>query len=159
MGYIPQVILAGRRINDGMGRYVGREVTKELLKLGTANFTDGKPMISILGLTFKENVSDIRNTKVTDIISELQSFGFEVQVADPLAYPSEAKHEYGLDIIPIEKFKPSVAVVFAVAHEEFKKKGWALPVSLLQGGKGVVADLKGVLSREKKPEGITLWRM
>ena len=159
VGYIPQVILAGRRINDSMGRYVAREMTKELLKLGTANFQGKKPVISILGLTFKENVSDIRNTKVTDIISELESFGFEVQVADPLAYPEEAEHEYGLKIIPVEKFKPACGVVFAVSHEEFKKQGWALPLSLLQDGKGVVADLKGCLPREKTPAGVVLWRL
>jgi UDP-N-acetyl-D-glucosamine/UDP-N-acetyl-D-galactosamine dehydrogenase len=159
VGYIPQVILAGRRINDSMGRYVAREMTKELLKQGSANFQNGKPLISILGLTFKENVSDIRNTKVTDIISELRSFGFEVQVADPLAYPAEAMHEYDLEIIPVEKFKPSVGVVYAVAHDQFKKMGWELPISLLQGGKGVVADLKGVLPREKTPAGVTLWRL
>ena len=159
VGYIPQVILAGRRINDSMGRYVAREMTKELLNLGAADFQKGKPLISILGLTFKENVSDIRNTKVTDIISELRSFGFEVQVADPLAYPEEAKHEYGLDIIPIEKFKPACGVVFAVAHDQYRKRGWELPVSLLQNGKGVVADLKGVLPREQTPSGVSLWRL
>ncbi len=159
VGYIPQVILAGRRINDSMGRYVAREMTKELLKLGTANFQNEKPMISILGLTFKENVSDIRNTKVTDIIAELRSFGFEVQVADPLAYPEEAKHEYDLEIIPVEKFKPSVGVVFAVAHDEYKKQGWSLPLRLLQNGKGVVTDLKGCLPRDQKPEGVVLWRL
>jgi UDP-N-acetyl-D-galactosamine dehydrogenase len=159
VGYIPQVILAGRRINDSMGRYVAGEMIKEILKMGTANFKDSKPLISVLGLTFKENVSDIRNTKVTDIIAELQAFGFEVQVADPLAYPEEARHEYGLDIIPLEKFKPACGVVFAVSHDEYKKQGWDLPVRLLQGGKGVVADLKGVLPREKTPAGVSLWRL
>ena len=159
VGYIPQVILAGRRINDSMGRYVAREMTKELLRLGVANFQNGKPLISVLGLTFKENVSDIRNTKVTDIISELKSFGFEVQVADPMAYPEEARHEYGIDIMPVEKFKPSCGVVFAVAHDQYRKRGWELPMSLLQGRKGVVADLKGVLPREQTPAGVTLWRL
>ncbi len=159
VGYIPQVISAGRRINDSMGRFVAREMTKALLKHGNANFQNGKPMISVLGLTFKENVPDIRNTKVTDIISELQSFGFTVQVADPMAYPEEAKHEYGLDLIPVEKFVPSVGVVFAVAHDQFKQQGWDLVLRLLQGGKGVVADLKGVLPREKTPAGVSLWRL
>jgi len=82
-----------------------------------------------------------------------------VQVADPLAYPEEAKHEYGLDIIPIEKFKPACGVVFAVAHDQYRKRGWELPVSLLQNGKGVVADLKGVLPREQTPSGVSLWRL
>jgi UDP-N-acetyl-D-galactosamine dehydrogenase len=159
VGYIPQVILAGRRINDSMGRFVAREMTKELLKLGGITFDGEKPVITILGLTFKENVSDIRNTKVVDIRSELQTFGFEVQVTDPQAYPEEAKHEYGLSIIPVEKLKPSVGVVLAVAHDEFKREGWELPRRLLKGGKGVVADIKNLLPREKAPQGIVLWRL
>ncbi|MDQ3000126.1 MAG: nucleotide sugar dehydrogenase [Fibrobacterota bacterium] len=159
LGYIPQVILAGRRINDSMGRYVARELTKELLKQGGVDFSGEKPMITILGLTFKENVSDIRNTKVVDIVSELKTFGFDVQVTDPLAYPEEAMHEYGLEIVPIEKLKPAVGVVLAVAHDPFKKDGWELPMRLLRGGKGVVADLKNLLPREKTPSGIVLWRL
>ncbi len=159
VGYIPQVILAGRRINDGMGRFVAREMTKLMLSQGAANFQNGRPMVSVLGLTFKENVSDIRNTRVTDIIGELRAFGFDVQVADPMAYPEEAKHEYDIDLVPLEKFKPAVGVVFAVSHEQYVKLGWELPVSLLQGGKGVVADLKGVLPRAKTPAGVALWRL
>ncbi|HKP96447.1 MAG TPA: nucleotide sugar dehydrogenase [Fibrobacteria bacterium] len=159
VGYIPQVILAGRRINDSMGRFVAREMTKELLKLGGVSFEGVKPVITILGLTFKENVSDIRNTKVVDIIGELETFGFEVQVTDPQAYPEEAKHEYGLDIVPLEKLKPAVGVVLAVAHEQFKREGWDLPKRLLKGGKGVVADIKNLLPREKTPSGIVLWRL
>jgi UDP-N-acetyl-D-galactosamine dehydrogenase len=159
VGYIPQVILAGRRINDSMGRFVARELTKEILSTGTADFSGAKPVITVLGLTFKENVSDIRNTKVVDIMSELRSFGFEVQVTDPMAYPEEAKHEYGEEPIPLEKLKPAVGVVLAVAHDQFKKEGWALPQRLLKGGKGVVADIKNLLPRDKVPAGITLWRL
>ncbi|MBW8886664.1 MAG: nucleotide sugar dehydrogenase [Fibrobacteres bacterium] len=159
VGYIPQVILAGRRINDSMGRFIAREMTKELLKLGNVSFDGNRPVITVLGLTFKENVSDIRNTKVVDIIAELRSFGFEVQVTDPMAYPEEAKHEYGEDPIPLDKLKPAVAVVLAVAHDQFKKEGWALPQRLLRGGKGVVADIKNLLPRDKIPAGITLWRL
>src|SRR4051812_336256 len=159
VGYIPQVILAGRRINDSMGRFVAREMTKEILKLGGVNFDGARPVITILGLTFKENVSDIRNTKVVDIISELETFGFEVQMTDPQAYPEEAKHEYGLTIIPIEKLKPAVGVVLAVAHDPFKREGWELPKRLLKGGKGVVADIKNLLPRDKIPAGIVLWRL
>jgi UDP-N-acetyl-D-galactosamine dehydrogenase len=159
VGYIPQVILAGRRINDSMGRFVAREMTKEILKTGIADFSGAKPVITILGLTFKENVSDIRNTKVVDIMSELRTFGFEVQVTDPLAYPDEAKHEYGEEVVPLEKLKPAVGVVMAVAHDQFKKEGWALPQRLLKGGKGVVADIKNLLPRDKVPAGISLWRL
>jgi len=159
VGYIPQVILAGRRINDSMGRFVAREMTKELLKTGLVNFQGAKPVVTILGLTFKENVSDIRNTRVVDIVSEFETFGFEVQVTDPMAYPEEAKHEYGLEIVPPAKLKPAVGVVLAVAHEPFRKEGWALPLRLLEGGKGVVADLKNVLPRENTPPSVVLWRL
>jgi UDP-N-acetyl-D-galactosamine dehydrogenase len=159
VGYIPQVILAGRRINDSMGRFVAREMTKELLKLGDVAFSGGKPVITVLGLTFKENVSDIRNTKVVDIVSELETFGFEVQVTDPQAYPEEARHEYGIALVPIEKLRPSAGVVMAVAHEQFQREGWELPKRLLKGGKGVVADIKNLLPREKTPAGIVLWRL
>jgi UDP-N-acetyl-D-galactosamine dehydrogenase len=159
LGYIPQVILAGRRINDSMGKFVARELIKETLKLGGINFAAEKPVITVLGLTFKENVSDIRNTKVVDIVAELKTYGFEVQVTDPQAYPEEAEHEYGIGILPLEKLKPAVGVVLAVAHDQFKKEGWALPQRLLKGGKGVVADIKNLLPRSETPAGITLWRL
>ena len=159
LGYIPQVILAGRRINDSMGKFVARELIKEVLKLGGIDFTNEKPVITVLGLTFKENVSDIRNTKVVDIVAELQTYGFEVQVTDPLAYPEEAVHEYGITIVPLENLKPAVGVVMAVAHDPFKKEGWALVQRLLKGGKGVVSDIKNLLPRDKVPAGVTLWRL
>jgi UDP-N-acetyl-D-galactosamine dehydrogenase len=159
VGYIPQVILAGRRINDSMGRFVARELTKELLRKGGVNFDGTRPPITILGLTFKENVPDIRNTKVVDIVSELRTFGFEVQVADPMAYPDEAKHEYDLDLVPLDRLKPACGVVLAVAHEQFKKGGWELVKGLLAGGRGVVADLKNVLPREQTPPSVNLWRL
>jgi UDP-N-acetyl-D-galactosamine dehydrogenase len=142
-----------------MGRFVARELTKELLKKGGVNFDGAKPPITILGLTFKENVSDIRNTKVVDIISELKSFGFEVQVADPMAYPDEAHHEYGIDIVPLDKLKPACGVVLAVSHDQYKKGGWELVRGLLAGGRGVVADLKNVLPREATPPSVALWRL
>ena len=159
VGYIPQVILAGRRINDSMGRFVAREMTKELLKKGGVNFDGAKPRVTILGLTFKENVPDIRNTKVVDIVSELRTFGFEVQVADPMAYPDEAKHEYDLDIVPLDKLKPACGVILAVAHEPYRKGGWEMVRNLLAGGRGVVADLKNMLPREQTPASVSLWRL
>lgn len=113
----------------------------------------------MLGLTFKENVSDIRNTKVVDIVAELKTFGFEVQVTDPVAYPEEARHEYHLDLIPQDKLKPACGVVLAVSHDQFKLGGWALVKGFLKGGQGVVADLKNVLPRESIPAGVALWRL
>jgi UDP-N-acetyl-D-galactosamine dehydrogenase len=159
LGYIPQVILAGRRINDSMGRYVAREMTKTMLKDGKVSFDGAKPVITVLGLTFKENVSDIRNTKVVDIISELKTFGFDVQVADPMAYPGEAKHEYEIELTPLEKLKPARGVVMAVSHEQYKRSGWDLIKRLLKDGQGVVADLKNMLPRDQTPAGVTLWRL
>jgi UDP-N-acetyl-D-galactosamine dehydrogenase len=159
LGHIPQVILAGRRINDGMPRFVVREMVKMLLRDGSVRFDNGKPLVTVLGLTFKEDVSDLRNSKVADIVRELAAYGFEVQVADPLAYPEEAKHEYGVDLIPVEKLKPAHGVVLAVSHAPFKQGGWKLVQGLLAGGKGVVADIKNVLPREAKPAGVELWRL
>ncbi len=159
LGHIPQVILAGRRINDGMGRFVTREMVKLMLGGGGLRFDMEKPRITMLGLTFKENVSDIRNSKVVGIVKELESYGFAVQVCDPMAYPDEAEHEYGIHLVPQEKLKPAHGVVFAVSHSAFVEGGWKMVQGLLAGGKGVVADIKGILPRESKPENVVLWRL
>src|SRR5690606_1456646 len=99
------------------------------------------------------------NSKVADILSELAAHGFEVQVTDPMAYADEALHEYGVTLVPFEKLKPARAVILAVAHEPFRKLGWDGVRSLLHSGRGVVADIKSVLPRESKPDGVTLWRL
>jgi UDP-N-acetyl-D-galactosamine dehydrogenase len=156
VGYIPQVILAGRRINDSLGRYVARQTIKQLI-LGNSNVKGG--IVTVLGLTFKENVPDLRNTRVVDIIHELKDHGMEVQVYDPHVDAEEAQHEYGLTMTAREALKPADAVVFAVAHEIFKKQGWPFVVQLLRGGRGVVTDVKGTLPRGEAPAGITLWRL
>jgi UDP-N-acetyl-D-galactosamine dehydrogenase len=159
LGYIPQMILSGRRINDGMGAYVAREVVKRVLADGKVRFDDGKPRITVLGLTFKEDVPDLRNSKVVDIIAELKDHGFEVQVVDPMAYPDEAEHEYGITLTPVDKVKPAHGVILAVAHAPFKQGGWEGVQKFLEGGKGVVGDVKNVLPRDKVPAGIDLWRL
>jgi UDP-N-acetyl-D-galactosamine dehydrogenase len=159
LGYIPQVILSGRRINDGMGVFVAKEVVKQLLGRGGVSFDGNRPLVTILGFTFKENVSDLRNTRVIDIVNALRSYSLEVQVHDPLALPAEAEHEYGVRLTPLEKLRPANAVVLAVAHSSFTEKGWQLVRSLLAGGEGVVADVRNALPRETRPEGITLWRL
>jgi UDP-N-acetyl-D-galactosamine dehydrogenase len=115
-GYHPEIILAGRRMNDSMGKYVADEVVKKMIKQGLC--VKGARVL-VLGITFKENCPDVRNTKVIDIISELKEYDTLVTVYDPWANPEEVKHEYGLDIltkIPEEVFDASV---FAVAHKEF----------------------------------------
>jgi len=159
LGYIPQVILSGRRINDGMGVFVAKEVVKRTLASGKVSFDGKRPLTTILGFTFKENVSDLRNTRVIDIVKALKSYSFDVQIHDPLAYPEEAEHEYGIKLTRFEDLKPSHAVILAVSHDQYKADPWKLVTGLLCGGKGVVADVRNILPREKTPEGITLWRL
>ncbi len=145
-GYDPQVILAGRHINDGVGQRVARECVRRLLKR-----KNGVATVTVLGMTFKENVPDTRNSKVADIVSELQSFGLAVQVHDPLADPREVKHEYGIELMAMEALRPADAVIFAVAHEPFVRGGWPLLTKLLKGGGGVVLDVKSQLDRRQRP--------
>jgi UDP-N-acetyl-D-galactosamine dehydrogenase len=159
LGYIPQVILSGRRINDGMGVFVAKEVVKHTLARGKVCFDGHRPVVTILGFTFKENVSDLRNTRVIDIVRALQSYSFDVQVHDPLAYPREAEHEYGMQLFSLDQLKPADAVILAVSHDEFKQDPWKLVTGLLKNGQGVVADVRKVLLRDQTPEGITLWRL
>lgn len=153
-GYHPQVILAGRRINDNVGQRVAHECVRRLVKRNKAKAT-----VTLLGLTFKENVPDTRNSKVIDIIRELQSFGLDVQVHDPMALPAQAEHEYGVKLLKFEEMRPADAVIVAVSHEEYVKAGWRLIESLLKNGQGVVLDVKGILDRSSQPSGVELWRL
>jgi len=151
-GYYPDVILAGRRINDSIGVRVARECLRRLLKAGTAT-----PRVTVLGLTFKENVVDVRNSQVFDIIREFQSFGVAVQVHDPLADNAAALKEYGLTLQ--KEPAPADAVVLAVAHDSYRASGWPLITRLLSNGRGLVMDVKGVLDPLAKPAGIEIWRL
>ena len=155
-GYHPEVILSGRRTNDDVGPRIARECVRGLFK---QNRSAANALVTVLGLTFKENVPDTRNSKVVDIIRELESSGVNVQVTDPLAIPEEARHEYGLSLTAMKDLKPADAVVFAVAHEDYVKGGWPLMTRMLRGGKGLVFDVKSVLDRKAKPGGIELWRL
>ncbi|MDD3466163.1 MAG: Vi polysaccharide biosynthesis UDP-N-acetylglucosamine C-6 dehydrogenase TviB [Campylobacterales bacterium] len=141
MGYHPEVILAGRRINDNMGAYVAKEVVKLLIK--KSHKVDGARIL-VLGITFKENCPDIRNSRVIDVISELSDFGCAVEVYDPWADVAEVKHEYRL--APVEKPSGKYdAVVLAVAHKEFA----TLDIDTLKKENSVVYDIKGVLEKGK----------
>jgi UDP-N-acetyl-D-galactosamine dehydrogenase len=141
IGYHPEIILAGRRMNDSMGHYVSSEVVKLMLK------NDMKVKgsnILVLGITFKENCPDVRNTKVVDVVKHLKEYGTNVTIYDPLASPAEVEHEYGLKTVnklPGEKFD---AVVLAVAHKEFLE----MDLEVLNNGKTVVYDVKGVLKEK-----------
>jgi UDP-N-acetyl-D-galactosamine dehydrogenase len=152
-GYHPEIILAGRRINDAMGARVANECLRALSQRGASNAT-----VTILGMTFKENVPDIRNTKVIDIAQALTRAGVTVQVHDPVALQEDAAHEYQLTLTPLDQLKPADAVILAVAHREYVTGGWPLIAKLLKGGQGVVLDVKSKLDRAKQPKEIDLWR-
>lgn len=153
-GHHPEIILAGRRINDGMGERVARECIRILTERGIGN-----PAVTILGMTFKENVPDIRNTKVIDIARHLGRAGISVQIHDPIALPEETVREYGVTLTPLESLQPVDAVILAVAHSDYVAGGWPLVSNLLKGGQGIVLDVKSKLDREGRPEGIDLWRL
>ena len=153
-GYHPEIILAGRRINDRMGERVARECMRALLQSGRPN-----PTVTILGMTFKEDVPDIRNSKVIDICHELERVGISVQVSDPIASAEETADEYGLRLTPIEALRPADAVILAVAHKDYVGGGWSLVRKLLKDQQGIVLDVKAKLDRTKKPQGIELWRL
>ena len=157
VGHQPKVILAGRHINDDMGAYIARKAVKLMMKNATANAKPGN--VTILGLTFKENVPDLRNTKVIDVIEELSTYGLSIQVNDPQAQAQEAQHEYGLDLTDVADLEPADAVIIAVPHTEYVEGGWDFVTGLLSGGRGVVVDVRGILDREQTPDGVTLWRL
>jgi UDP-N-acetyl-D-galactosamine dehydrogenase len=152
-GYHPQVILAGRRVNDYMGSWIAQECVKDLFNRG-----NGKTVV-ILGTTFKENVPDIRNSKVIDIVTELRSFGVSVHVADPLADAAECQHEYGITLTPFADLPPADAVILAVSHDEYKQGGWTLVNGRLKPAGGLVMDIKAILDRANAPPNVRLWRM
>lgn len=153
-GYHPEVILAGRRINDHVGQRIALSCVQALFKRGCVN-----AVVTVLGLTFKENVPDTRNSKVLDIVRELEKSGVEVQVHDPMALPEEASHEYGITLTGSDKLKPADAVILAVAHDDYVKGGWPLITSLLRREDGAVFDVRSVLDRAAKPKDIELWRL
>ena len=153
-GYHPEVILAGRRINDGMGQRVARECIRGLLRRKSNG-----GVVTILGLTFKEDVPDTRNSRVIDIIRELESFGLRVQVSDPMADPADAMHEYGVKLVDVDALQPADAIIMAVAHKTYIDAGWPLIQKLLIGERGLVLDVKMRLDRDSLPDGIELWRL
>jgi UDP-N-acetyl-D-galactosamine dehydrogenase len=156
IGYIPQVILAGRRINDGMGTFVAQRAIREMIHSGH-NILGST--VTVLGLTFKEDCPDLRNSKVIDIISELKDYGINVQVCDPLADPAEATHEYGVTLTPIDDLKPAAAIVAAVAHRQFL--AWSADtVRQFMGNNPVLIDVKGMYDQNAmRTAGIRLWRL
>lgn len=157
LGYTPQVILSGRSINDSMGEFIATQTVKELIKAGCC--VKGS-IVTVLGFTFKENVPDTRNTRVVDIVKELQDYGVHVQVFEPMSDVHEIREEYAIDVLTDEDdLKPASAVVLAVPHQCFIDKGWPYITSLLANKSGIVLDVKSKLGRNKIPENIRLWRL
>jgi UDP-N-acetyl-D-galactosamine dehydrogenase len=156
LGYIPQVILAGRRINDGMGKFIAQRAVKKMIHAGH-NILGST--VTVLGLTFKEDCPDLRNSKVIDIIRELQDYGMVVQVHDPLADAAEAQHEYGVRLTPFDQLQPAAAVVLAVAHKEYREMGIG-QLRDLMGTNPTLIDVKCLYPENEVVEaGIRLWRL
>ncbi len=147
VGYHSKVINSGRYVNDSMGFYVGKQTVKKILESGK-NVLESK--VLILGATFKENVSDIRNTKVVDVVRELESFSVRVDIVDPHADNDEMMHEYGLSILSEPKKGEYDAVVVAVSHKEYMNLNEDFFKALLKDGKGVLIDIKGLYRKDIK---------
>jgi UDP-N-acetyl-D-glucosamine/UDP-N-acetyl-D-galactosamine dehydrogenase len=156
IGYHPQVILAGRRLNDGMGKYIAEQTVKKIIH---AHKQVKGARVGVLGLTFKENCPDIRNTKVIDIIRELEDYGIKVLVCDPFVEPEEAKREFGIELIDCCTLKDLDAIILAVAHKEFLTMPVAKIIAKLAEPK-ILMDVKSVLDRnELQKMNVDLWRL
>ena len=156
VGYHPQVVLAGRQTNDDMGKFIAEQTIKQLVHHG---HPVAGAKVNLLGLTFKENCPDLRNSKVVDIVHELQEYCCEVTVHDPLADAEEAAAEYGIHLTPWEKLPRAHAIILAVPHETYLARGIDVVVPLLEKD-GVVMDVKSILNREHAAQfHVNLWRL
>jgi UDP-N-acetyl-D-galactosamine dehydrogenase len=156
LGYIPQVILSGRRINNGMGKFIAQRCIKEMVHAG---HSIAGCSVTILGLTFKEDCPDLRNSKVIDIIRELQEYDIKIQVHDALADSGEAEHEYGVSLTPFDQLSPSSAVIVAVAHAQYRTLDPKAILSLMEEAP-VLIDVKGIYDAARfREQGIRTWRL
>lgn len=156
VGYHPEVILAGRRINDAMGKYVAAQTIKKMLSLGA--YHKGAK-VAVLGVTFKEDCNDIRNSKVFDIIKELNAYGIEVKAHDPIADSNHARAEYQINLVNFKDIKNVQALIIAVGHRFYKEMAINEFVEKLQPG-GIIIDVKGILNYDHIQElGINIWRL
>jgi UDP-N-acetyl-D-glucosamine/UDP-N-acetyl-D-galactosamine dehydrogenase len=154
-GYYPQVILSGRRINDGMGGFIAQRLVKLLI---AAERPVKGARIGIVGITFKEDVPDLRNSRVPDIVAELREFGIPARVADPLADAAEARREYGIDLASLEEFAGLDGLIFAVPHRVLAAAGWERLFELLAPG-GVFIDVKSAVDRDQVPPQVHYWSL
>lgn len=156
IGCYPEVIIAGRKTNDSMDNFVVDRIAEKLL-------ADGKSpsdlLVTVLGVTFKENIPDMRNSRVLGVVGKLKSLGFGLQIHDPFADRGEAVGTWGIELLDFDYLKKGDAVALCVAHDLYRDGGWGLVKSLLVEERGVVADIKGFLDRRETPEGIDLWRL
>ena len=155
VGYHPQVILSGRRINDGMGAYIAQRLVKLLIQ---ADLPVRNARVGVFGLTFKENVPDLRNSRVPDIVAELAQFGIAPMVHDPLADPAEASEEYGITLMPIDDFGDLHALILAVPHRNYVQNKIDSLVGRLVTG-GVLVDVKSVVDPATVPDGFGYWSL
>jgi UDP-N-acetyl-D-glucosamine/UDP-N-acetyl-D-galactosamine dehydrogenase len=156
VGYHPQVILAGRRINDNMARYAARNVIRLMLQSG---IDVARSRVGVMGITFKENCPDIRNSKVADLVKELENWGVDVVVTDCWADPAEVHHEYGINLRQISQAEPVDALIVAVGHDEYRDLSPQTLKTLCKTKEPVLADLKALYSREATSEaGFTVFR-
>jgi UDP-N-acetyl-D-galactosamine dehydrogenase len=156
VGYHPQVILAGRRINDNMARYAARNLIRLMLKNG---IDVARSTVGVMGITFKENCPDIRNSKVADLVKELENWGANVVVADPWANPEEVAHEYGIQLGNIDSSAKVDSLVVAVGHNEFRSMKPGELKILCRTEKPVLADIKALYDRHDAADaGFTVFR-
>lgn len=154
-GYYPQVILSGRRINDGMGSFIAQRLVKLLI---AAERPVKGARIGIVGITFKEDVPDLRNSRVPDIVTELREFGIAAMVTDPLADPAEAERQCGIKLVPREAFVELDGLILAVPHRILGEAGWDLLLASLGSG-GVLVDVKSVVARNSLPPHLHYWAL
>jgi UDP-N-acetyl-D-galactosamine dehydrogenase len=155
LGYQPEVILAGRRINNNVGPYLARRLVKMLI---TQGLSVKGARVGVLGLTFKEDCNDLRNSKVPDILHELREFGIEALVHDPRGNAAEAKHEYGVALSRIEDYKTLDGLIVAVSHREYVQLGQPKLLSMVRDN-GCFIDVKSVFSPAKMERGIQYWSL
>lgn len=157
IGFHPQVILAGRRINDGMGKFIAEKAIKAMIDAGC--LIKGA-RVGLLGLTFKEDVPDLRNSRVEDIIHELSDYQVDVLVHDPLADTHEAKEEYGVDLLPLPELRQLDALILAVSHAEFAQLDASRIAAMFKDpASGIVIDVKGFLDRDALSREFKYWRL
>lgn len=157
IGFHPQVILAGRRINDGMGKFIAEKAIKAMINAGC--LIKGA-RVGLLGLTFKENVPDLRNSRVEDIVHELADYRVSVLVHDPLANPDEARHEYGVELLPLAELRDLDALILAVSHDQFAQLDADRIAAMFKNpAAGIVIDVKGFLDKDALSRRFDYWRL